>query len=113
MRALYARKVVTKALKNGKNDILHIRLGHMGKTYRKKIISMVVDIDGNLTKICFYDCKSYTSTKITQNPSNKPILEITTKLDRVYIDFSGLSLNISLKGDQYTWITTNQVISQV
>ena len=91
MRALYAREVVTKALKNGKNDILHARLGHMGETHGKKIISMVDDIDGDPTKICFYDCKSCTGTKITQNPSNKPMSEVTTKLDRVHMDFWGLS----------------------
>ena len=38
MRALSAREVVKKALKKGKNDILHARLGHMGETHSKKIV---------------------------------------------------------------------------
>ena len=71
MRALSAREVVKKALRKGKNDILHTGLRYMGETHNKKIVSIVDDIDGNLTKICF--CESYISAKITQNPSTKPM----------------------------------------
>ena len=86
---------------------------HMGETHGKKIVSMVDDIDGDPIMVCFCDCKSCTSTKIMQNPSNKPMPEVTTKLGRVYMDFWGLSPNISLERDQYTWTATNQVIGQV
>ena len=72
----------------------------MDETHGKKIVLMVDDIDGDPTKICFCDCESCTSTKITQNPSNKPMSEITTKLGRVYMDFWGLSPDIFLERDQ-------------
>lgn len=51
-------------MKKGKNYILYVYLGHMGGTYGIKIILMIDDINGNLTKIYFYDCKSYTNIKI-------------------------------------------------
>ncbi len=84
MKALFAHEVVKKALKKCKNDILHARLGHMGKTHSKRIASMVNDIDGDPTKICF--CESFISAKITRNPSTKPMSEVTTKLGRVHMD---------------------------
>ena len=84
MRALSACEVVKRALKKGKNDILHARLGHMGETHSKRIISMVDDIDNDPTKICF--CESCISAKITKNLSTKPMSEVTIKLSRVHMD---------------------------
>lgn len=84
MKALSAQKVVKKALKKGKNDILYVCLGHIGKTHGKKIILIVDNIDSNSTKICFH--KLYISAKIMQNLSSKPISEITTKMGKMYID---------------------------
>lgn len=80
--------MIAKALKKDKNDILYICLRHIDKIYRKKIVLIVNNIDIDLTKICFCDYKSYICTKITQNLSNKPISEVTIKLDiRVHINF--------------------------
>ena len=93
--------MVKKALKKSKNYILHARLGYMGKIYIKKIVSMVDDIDGNPTKICFYN--SCISIKIMQNLSTKPISEVSTKLDRVHVDLWGPSSNIFLKENRYRW----------
>lgn len=56
----------------------------MDETYSKRIISIVNDIDGDLSKIYF--CKLCINLKIMQNPSKKPMSEVTTKLDRVYMD---------------------------
>ena len=79
--------MVVKAFKKGKNNILYARLGYMDETYGKKIVLIIDNIDGNPTKICFCNYKSCTNTKIMQNLSNKPMSEVTTKLDRVHIDF--------------------------
>lgn len=89
--------MIIKALKKGKNYILYVYLGHMSETYGIKIILMIDDINGNLTKIYFYDYKSYTNIKIMQNFSNKSISEIITKLGRVNMDFWGLFPNIFLE----------------
>lgn len=40
MRALSAQEVVKKALRKGRNDILHARLGHLGGSHSKRIVSM-------------------------------------------------------------------------
>ena len=111
MRALSAREVVKKALRKGKNDILHARLGHMGETHSKKIISMVDNIDGDPTKICF--CESCISAKITRNPSSKPMSEVTTKMGRVHMDLWGPSPDISLEGNRYMWTATDQATGRV
>lgn len=84
MRALFAYEVVKKALKKGKNNIFYIYLGHIDETYSKKIISIINNIDGDSTKICFYEL--CISAKIIRNLSTKPMSEVTTKLGRVYID---------------------------
>lgn len=76
--------MVKKTLKKGKNDIFHTCLEHMGETHIKKIILMVNDIIGDLSKIYF--CESYINSKIMRNPSKKPMSEVTTKLGRVHID---------------------------
>ena len=99
MRTLSAHEVVKKILRKSKNNILYARLGNMGETHSKKIISMVDNIDGDPTKICF--CESYISAKIMQNPSNKPISEVTTKMNRVYIDLWGPFPDISLEKNCY------------
>ncbi len=84
MIASSAREVIKKALKKGKNDILHVRLGYMSETNSKRIASMVDDIDGDPTKICF--CESCINAKITRNPSTKPMSQVTTKLGRMHMD---------------------------
>lgn len=84
MKVLSACEVIKKALKKGKNDILHIYLVHIGKTHSKKIISIIDNINSNPTKIYF--CESYIGTKITQNPSSKPMLGETTKMGKVHMD---------------------------
>ena len=111
MRALSACEVVKKALKKGKNDILHTRLGHMGETYSNRIISMVDDIDDDPTKICF--CESCICAKITIHPSMKPMSKVTTKLGRVHMDLWGPSPDISLEGNCYMWTVTNQATGRV
>ncbi len=111
MRALSAREVVKKTLKKGKNNILHARLGYMGETYSKRIVSMVDDIDGDPTKICF--CESCISAKITRNLSTKPMSEVTTKLGRVNMDLWGPSPDISLEENRYMWTTTDQGTGRV
>lgn len=40
MKALSAREVVMKAIKKSKNDICHVRLGHLGETYSRTISGM-------------------------------------------------------------------------
>ena len=99
IKAFSACEVVKKAFKKGRNDIFHVRLGHMGKTHSNKIISIVNDIDNDPTKICF--CESCISAKITRNPSTKPMSEVTTKLGKVHMGFWGLFPNISLKRNCY------------
>lgn len=84
IRRLSTCKMIKKALKKGKNNIFYARLKYISEIHRKKIISIVDDIDSNLTKICF--CESYINIKITKNSSIKPILKVTTKLNRLYID---------------------------
>lgn len=111
VRALSTREVVKKVLKNGKNDILHIELGHIGKTYSKRVISMVDDIDTDLSKIYFYE--SCISLKIMQNPSKKSISEVITRLGKIHIDLWKPSLDISLKENYYMWTATDQATEQV
>ncbi len=111
MRVLSACELVKKALKKGKNDILHAQLGHMGETNSKRIASMVNDIDGDPTKICF--CESCISAKITRNPSTKPMSEVTTKLGRVNMDLWGLLPDISLERNRYIWTATDQATGRV
>lgn len=106
IRALFAWEVVKKALKKGKNNILHARLGHMSKTYNKKIVLIVDNIDSNPTKICFG--KSCIGAKIMRNPSTKLMSEVTTKLGRIQIDFWESFPNISLKINCYMWIATKK-----
>ena len=105
MKALSACEGVKKALRKGKNDILHARLGHIGETHSKKIILIVDNINGNLTKICF--CELCISAKKTRNPSSKPMLEVTIKMGRVYMDLWGSFPNISLERNCYMWTTTD------
>lgn len=83
--ALSAFEVAKKALKKGKNDLLHARLGNMGETHSKKIISIVDNIDNDPTKIFFYEL--CIGAKIIKNPSTKPMSKVTTKLSKVYINF--------------------------
>ncbi len=97
--ALSAREVVKKCLMKSKNYILHASLRYMGETQSKRMISMVHDIDGDQTKICF--CESYNSAKITRNLNTKPVLEVITKLSRVNIDLWGSSSDISLERNCY------------
>lgn len=85
MKALSACKILVKALKKNKNDILYIQLGHIGKSHSKQINSMINNIDGNPSKICF--CKIYIKAKITKNLSKKLISTMIEKLKRVYMDF--------------------------
>lgn len=80
-----ANKVIVKALKKNKNDILYICLGYISKFYSKQISNMIDNIDSNLSKICF--CKVYIEAKILKNLSKKPISAMTEKLKKVYIDF--------------------------
>ncbi len=103
--------MVKKALKKSKNDILHACLGHISKTHSKRIFSIVDDINGDPSKICF--CESCISSKIMRNPNTKSISEVTTKLSRVYIDLWGSFPNISLEGNHYICIATDQAIRQV
>lgn len=91
--------MVNKALKKGKNDILHIYLGYINETYNKRVISIIDDINGDPSKIYF--CESYISSKIMRDLSKKPVLKVTTKLGRVNIDLWGLSTNISLERNQF------------
>lgn len=54
MRVLSTQEMVVKvakALKKDKNSILHVHLGPIGETHRKKIVLMGDNIDGGLTKI--------------------------------------------------------------
>lgn len=108
MKILYIWEVVAKVLKKGKNDILYLYLGHMGKTHRKKIVLIIKDIDIDMIKICFCDCKLYTSIKIMQNLSNKPILEITTKLgtrvDIVFVAYKLPLFNSQVCPSKNIWI---------
>ena len=71
----------------------------MGETHSKKMISMVANIDSDLTKICF--CESYISAKITQNSSSRPMSEVTTKMGKVHIDLWGRSPDIFLERNCY------------
>lgn len=84
MRVLSAREVVKKALKKGKDNIFHTRLGYISETHNKRIISIIDNINGDLTKIYF--CELYISIKITRNLGTKSMSKITTKLDRVHMD---------------------------
>lgn len=111
VRVLFPWKVVKKALKKRKNDVLHECLRHMGISHGKKIIFMVYDIDGDISKICF--CKSYISSKIIYNPSKKFILEVIKKWDGIHINFWESSSDISLKRNCYIWMAINQVTKQV
>ena len=99
MKVLPTREMVKKVLKKGKNDIFYARLGHIDETHSKKIISIVDNIDGDPTKICFY--ASYISAKIMQNPSSKPMSEVITKIDKMHMDLRGPSSDISLKRNCY------------
>lgn len=99
MRELSTKKVFKKALKKGKNDIFYAYLGQICETYSKKIILIIDDINGNLTKICFYE--SYISAKITQNSSTKLISEIIIKLNRIHMYLSRHFSHISLKDNCY------------
>lgn len=83
MKLLFAAEVVKKALKKGKNNLFYEQLGHMGKIYSKKNFSIIDNIDGNPTKIYFYQL--CINAKITKNPRIKPILKITTKLNKMHM----------------------------
>lgn len=111
VRALSVCEVVKKAWIKSKNDILHARLGHIGETHNKKIISMIDDIDKDPSKISF--CKSYIGSKITWNPSREPMSKVTTKLGRVHMDLWGPSPDISLEKNCYMWTATDQATSRV
>ena len=111
IRVISAGEVVKKALKKGKNDILHIYLGYMDETHCNRMISMVNVIEDDPTKIRF--CESCISTKITKNSSTKSMIEVTTKLNRVYIDLWRPSTHISLKRNCYMWTVTYQAIRRV
>lgn len=97
--------MIKKALKNNKNDILHAGLENVDKTYSKKIVLMVDDIDGDPTKICF--CKLFINAKITQNSRSKPMSEVIFKLVRAHIGLSGPSFDIFFKTNCYIWTATN------
>lgn len=103
--------MIKKTLKKGKNDIFYIRLGHINESYSKKIISIIDDIDNNLSKICF--CGLYISLKIIENLSKKRISELITKLGKVNMDVWESSLNISLEKDCHIWTATNLLIRQI
>lgn len=105
IRALSACKVVKRALKKSKNNIFYTYLRHIGKINSKKIISMIDDIYGDPTKICFYEL--YISIKIIRNLSIKAISKVTTKLGKVHIDFWGSFSNISLERNCYIWTATD------
>ena len=111
VRVLSACEVVVKALKKDKNDILHTRLGHIGESHSKQISSMVDDIDGDPSKICF--CEACIGAKITRNPSKKPISAVTEKLERVHMDLWGPAPDISLQGNRYMWTATDQATGRV
>lgn len=91
--------MVKKVLKKGKDNIFYIYLRYISKIYNKKIVIIVDNINGNLIKICFY--KSYISTKIKKNLSTKLISKITTKLDKIHINFCKFFSNILLKRNCY------------
>lgn len=91
--------MIKRALKKGKNNILHTHLGQINETHGKKIILIVDNIDDDPTKICF--CESYFSAKILRNPYSKPMSEVIIKMGMVYIDLWGLSPNNSLEGNCY------------
>lgn len=56
----------------------------MGDIYSKRIILIVNNIDGDLTKICFY--KLYINIKIVKNLCTKPMSDIITKPYRVHMN---------------------------
>lgn len=53
MRILFGLKVVKKAVKISKNNILYIYLMHIGENHSKKIILIIDDIKDHSIKIYF------------------------------------------------------------
>lgn len=111
MKALSAREVVMKAIKKSKNDICHVRLGHLGETYSRTISGMVNDMDGDPSKACF--CEPCVGAKITRQASKNSMSEVTLKLGRVHMDLWGPSADISLQGNRYMWTATDQATGGV
>lgn len=72
---------------------------------------MIDNIDGDLTKVCF--CELCINAKIMQNLNSKPMLKVTTKIVRVYIDLWGFFPDIFLKKNCYICTATNQATGQV
>ncbi len=64
MRISYACEMIKKALEKSKNDIFHALYVHISGANSKTIVSMINDIDCDLTKIHF--CESCISAKISQ-----------------------------------------------
>lgn len=99
IRVLSTYKIFKRVYNKSKNDILPDCLRYIGETHNNGIISLVNNIDNDLTKTCFY--KLGISAKITKDLSTKFMLKITTKLSRVHIDLWKLSPNIFLKRNCY------------
>lgn len=62
---------------------------------------MVDNINGNLTKICFY--KLYINVNIIQNLSIKLISKLITKLGKLYINFYKPFFDIFSKKNYCIW----------
>jgi hypothetical protein len=109
-RVFSAKEVVRKAFDRTRNERLHARLGHPGKTHSEQFKAVVDGLKDNLRE-CF--CEACVYAKATRSPGRESLTIETKLLGCVHMDLCGPFAFPSIERKRYMLTITCQASRRV
>ena len=99
VKVLSSTEAVTYAISRTKNQLLHARLGHPGKTRSARYKHLVRGLGKKNCEPC--QCEACIMSKIKRRPTRVPMTKSDTPLSRIHADLCGPFPVPSLMGKRY------------